>query len=1024
MSSRLKERGGAGSKIMPSNPSKTLTQPSHHDKLSSHRIPLSAAAQKEPPRPIPAAAQIELPRPIPAARTSISRLNHAAPASSRKENPRPISAGRPSITRTYSALAAGKENPRPLSSVRASVTRSVNPPVIPEAAVRWSTSSRPSAKFTDFRSDRDPHVSSFGDRRSFAGKGQVGKISTGNYGKSVNEVTGVLGDRRSNGCLGVKAERSACFRVSDAKPKRAAGCRSQELGAGSSDSAPNPELGEKMRDNGVTVSEIHEDEVVLVVVKQENGCGNSTIGSETSAAVHARALCDYENKGMPGGGFCVDNTADHHVEKYCLNPHPEGQHNTSINLCNAQGQSTSLPHVLHTSKAPQLGLEAEVEDVPIDNRYRSKLHEKLALLEDKVQKIALEIKQTKDMLDKNKPGESRLVLSDIRKKVSGVEKAVDNIKDGAKSDLFSPHSDKFSCLQEGCMTSNVREKMGNSSPSIRILSHEDLEARFFPHHKLMRDHISSIASADQDKRCEPACSELNSYQKVDGGMIEENSIAVEFLASLGEEQHKPKRFNVNMQLTHGMASRMQVERTSSAQCDSRSMIEGQQRDVPLESNEKLEEFDTLENNPPSMACLGTEEPSVYQLSEIGQKVSTGGWFVSEGEAVLLAHDDNSCSYYDIANSEVKSEYKVPAGCPSNLWGDCWLIRAPGIDGCSGRYVVAASAGNSLESGFCSWDFYTKDIKAFRVAASLGTAAVPMTRSSLHTSSLLESRSCWYRPCGSLLISTSSRQRVVNAYDIRDGDLVMTWEVHSPVAEMEYSSPLQWRSRGKVIIAERESISLWDVNSLNPQPTLSVPCGKRIHSLHVNNTDAEIGAGVRQRASSTEVEGNDGAFCTQESVNVLDFRIPSGVGLKMSRHGGNALSIFSIGDSILIGSTEGRLPVRSSPQSNIEYFSLRKGSIATTYRLPEFNSHYHHSSITQVWGNSSLAMGICGMGLYVFDAFKDEQGLSSSSNIYEGNTEAVKETIGPDDLFRPTFDYMESRVLVISRDRPAFWKYLT
>lgn len=1011
MSSRLKERGGAGSKIMASNPSKTLiTHPLSHDKLSSHRIPL-------------AAAQKELPRPVPSARPSISRPS----ASSRRENPRPISAGRPSIARTYSASAAGKENPRPLSSVRASVTRSANPHLNPEAPARWSTS-RPSGKFTDFRGDRDPNVSSFGDRRSFAGfrasdkdsagKGQVGKISTGNCGKSMNEVTGVLGDRRSNGCLGAKTERSAWLRVSDAKPKKS-GCRSQEFGAGSSDSAPNPKLADKVGNSGVTVSEIREDEVVLVAIRQENGCGVGTMESETNA----QTLCNYENKGIPKGGFCDDSTADH-MEKHCLNQQPEGQDNNSINLCNSQGESASLPHAHHTSKALQLSLEAELEDVPTDNRYRSKLHEKLALLEDKVQKIALEIKQTKDMLDKNKPGESRLVLSDIRKKVSGVEKAVDIIKDGGQSNIFSLLTSKFSSLPDGCITSNLREKMGNSSPSTRILNHEDLEARFFPHNKLISDRISSITSADQDKRCEPASSELNSYQNVDDVTIEENSIAVEFLASLGEGQPKPKSFNVNMQLTHGMVSRMHVERTSSAQCGSRSVIEGQRQDVPLESNEKLEEFDTLENTPPSMACLGTEEPSVYQLSEIGQKVSTGGWFVSEGEAVLLAHDDNSCSYYDIANSEVKSEYKVPAGCPSNLWGDCWLIRAPGIDGYSGRYVVAASAGNSLESGFCSWDFYTKDIKAFQVAASLGTAAVPTTRSSLHASSMLESRSCWYRPCGSLLISTSSKQRVVNAYDIRDGDLVMTWEVNGPVAEMEYSSPLQWRSRGKVIIAERESISLWDVNSLNPQPTLSVPCcGKRIHSLHVNNTDAEIGAGVRQRASSTDVEGNDGAFCTQDSVNVFDFRIPSGVGLKMSRHGGNALSIFSIGDSILIGSTEGRLPVRSSPRSNIEYFSLRKGSIVTTYRLPEFNSHYHHSSITQVWGNSSLAMGICGMGLYVFDAFKDEQGLRSSSSIYEGNTEAVRETIGPDDLFRPTFDYMESRALVISRDRPAFWKYL-
>lgn len=1007
MSSRLKERGGGGAKVMASKPSKTLTLPSHQDKLGFQRIPL-------------AAAQKELPRPIPAARSSIPRFSHADPASSRKEKPRPISAGRPSITCTSSSAAAGKENPRPHSAIRASVARSDKLPLKPEAAVRFSASLLPRSKFTDSRSEREPQASSFGERRSFAGfrnldkesvgKGPFGKSSSGNYGKSLNAVTGVFGDRRSNGCLGAKTERCA-YKVLDAKPKKSGG-KSQESEGGASDSTLDLKLVDKIVNNEVRVSEICKDKVISVEVKHENRHQKSTVGSDANEIDHAhgflavdvQGLNTCEKMGIAEGGLCVDSTS-YQMENNSLNSHFEGEDNASIDHA-----------------AGNLGVE--MADVCIEKKYRSKLHEKLAMLEDKVQKIALEIKQTKDMLDKNKPGESKLVLSDIRKKVSGVEKAVDNIKDGAKSELFSSYSDKFSCLQDSCIATNSREKIENSLPSIKSFNHEELEARFFPHQKLMRDRVSSITASEQGKRFEPACSELNSYPKADDGLIEENPIAVEFLASLRDELPKPKRFNVNMQLTQGIVNKMQVECTSSAQCGSRNMIEGQQQDVALESNEKLEEFDTHENNPPSMACLGTEESSIYQLSEIGRKVSTGGWFVSEGEAVLLAHDDNSCSYYDIANSEVKSEYKPPAGSPSNLWGDCWLIRAPGIDGCSGRYVVAASAGNSLESGFCSWDFYTKDIKAFQIAASPGTAVVPTAINSLHSSSLLENPSCWYRPCGPLLISTSSRQKVVNAYDIRDGDLVMTWEVNSPVTEMEYSSPLQWRSRGKVIIAEREAIILWDVNSLNPQPTLSVPCvGKRILSLHVNNTDAEIGAGVRQRASSTEVEGNDGAFCTQDSVNVFDFRIPSGAGLKIPRHGATPLSIFSIGDSILIGSTEGRLPVKGSPRSSIEHFSLRKGCIATTYQMPEFNSHYHHSSITQVWGNSNVAMGICGMGLYVFDAFKDE-GPRPSSSLYEGNTGAVKETIGPDDLFRPTFDYIESRALVISRDRPAFWKYLS
>lgn len=85
------------------------------------------------------------------------------------------------------------------------------------------------------------------------------------------------------------------------------------------------------------------------------------------------------------------------------------------------------------------------------------------------------------------------------------------------------------------------------------------------------------------------------------------------------------------------------------------------------------------------------------------------------------------------------------------------------------------------------------------------------------------------------------------YDIRDGEQVMKWDVPKPVLTMDNSSPLQWRNRGKVVVADIETISIWDVNSLNPQPLLSVSsAGRKISALHVNNTDSELGGGVRQR----------------------------------------------------------------------------------------------------------------------------------------------------------------------------------
>lgn len=191
-----------------------------------------------------------------------------------------------------------------------------------------------------------------------------------------------------------------------------------------------------------------------------------------------------------------------------------------------------------------------------------------------------------------------------------------------------------------------------------------------------------------------------------------------------------------------------------------------------------------------------------------------------------------------------------------MWRDCWIIRAPGVDGSSGRYVVAASAGNSMDSGFCSWDFYTKDVRAFHVDDGISNtraALAPLPNNPMYRRNTLSSimapqnQQWWYKPCGPLIVSGASGQRKVRTYDIRDGEQVLKWDLQRPMLSMDYSSPLQWRSRGKVVMAETEGLSLWDVSSISPQPLLSVSSsGQQISALHVNNTDAELGGGVRQR----------------------------------------------------------------------------------------------------------------------------------------------------------------------------------
>jgi WD40 repeat protein len=170
--------------------------------------------------------------------------------------------------------------------------------------------------------------------------------------------------------------------------------------------------------------------------------------------------------------------------------------------------------------------------------------------------------------------------------------------------------------------------------------------------------------------------------------------------------------------------------------------------------------------------------------------------------------------------------------------------------------VAASAGNATDSGFCSWDFYTKDVRAFQIEGGTiasRTVLGPLPNNIVHRRNAVpnilvpETQQWWYKPCGPLIISTASCQKGVRIFDIRDGEQIMKWDVQKPVSTMDYSSPLQWRNRGKVVVAEAEAIAVWDVNSLSPQALVSVSStGRKISALHVNNTDAELGGGVRQR----------------------------------------------------------------------------------------------------------------------------------------------------------------------------------
>ncbi|KAK1390678.1 Serine-threonine kinase receptor-associated [Heracleum sosnowskyi] len=670
------------------------------------------------------------------------------------------------------------------------------------------------------------------------------------------------------------------------------------------------------------------------------------------------------------------------------------------------------------------------------SKYPSKLHEKLAFLEGKVKRIASDIKKTKEILDSSNTEVSKVIITDIQEKISGIEKVMGNVVDttGSKMGVVDRACEDREQIYVAGMSQNDVDQVRSSAKGLNT---EELEARLFLHHKLLKDRtalktsVEGLLSGSQTGECD--VKEIASASKMEEKVfipIDENPIAAEFLASLKDEQSKDTNRGDNQNLKFGAVEEMDGAGNSAARGSSNMVTGGNSSELVLTTNETLDEFDDQENVPTMVIDEESEENCIYQLNDIGHKTTTGGWFVSDGESILLAHDDSSCTFYDVAHCEEKAEYRPPVGVSPNVWRDCWVIRAPSADGCSGKYVVAASAGNTMESGFCSWDFYTKEVRAVHIedgAINTRTALAPLPNNTLHRRNTLssimapENQQWWYKPSGPLIISTASHQRVVKVYDIRDGEHIMKWEVQKSVQAMDYSSPLQWRNRGKVVIAEAENISLWDVDSLNPQSLVSVSLfGRKISALHVNNTDAEMGGGVRQRVSSSEAEGNDGVFCTSDSLNILDFRHPTGVGLKIPKLGTSAQSVFSRGDSIYIGCTNLKPSMKKQSCSQVLQFSLRKQRLVSTYTLPESNAHSHYTTMTQVWGNSNLVMGACGLGLFAFDAFDDQ--MQSCSSDY-GIMQKVRDVIGPDDMYSPSFDYLGSRVLLISRDRPAMWRYL-
>jgi len=173
----------------------------------------------------------------------------------------------------------------------------------------------------------------------------------------------------------------------------------------------------------------------------------------------------------------------------------------------------------------------------------------------------------------------------------------------------------------------------------------------------------------------------------------------------------------------------------------------------------------------------------------------------------------------------KARYSGPKNVSKGEWGDCWVIRASGSDGCSRQYFIAAAAGGARSAAaFCSWDLYDRTIAAYHCDSAPPTSSSPgfftvdspehagfshpglepNRRSFLDTWAQNQNTSgvpakaalWWYRPCGALVASAGTCLNTVSLYDIRDGECMMKWDTKNAVASMDFSSPVQWRTSSK------------------------------------------------------------------------------------------------------------------------------------------------------------------------------------------------------------------------------------
>ena len=219
---------------------------------------------------------------------------------------------------------------------------------------------------------------------------------------------------------------------------------------------------------------------------------------------------------------------------------------------------------------------------------------------------------------------------------------------------------------------------------IKHLNSQDLEDRLYPHHKLLKNRPSvqlAVLKTRVDLHDQLNENESDIRDAFEGRSIipiDEDPIAAEFLSALKHKysvvsEYKLEDNYTKSKSTESSSSALELTElkpetgftisngngygSSNIGLDVRSSAigTGPDRNEPqlIQCDENMDFDDDQENKPEHFGNIEeTEEVSCDRLNQLSHKTSTAGWFVSEGESVLLSHDDGCCSFHDIANSEV------------------------------------------------------------------------------------------------------------------------------------------------------------------------------------------------------------------------------------------------------------------------------------------------------------------------------------------------------------------------------------